>query len=83
MEATPEAINSYRHARWKVILVKGLIESHKACSHKGSPSWYSEQAELLNRLQMAEQELHRFPAHWAATYGDQGSVAGEDLRGEN
>lgn len=68
MEPTPERIQDFRHARWKVKFTAHLIALHECKENKGSVHWLQEHGEFLNRHAMAKETLSNYPKEWNDLY---------------
>jgi hypothetical protein len=49
--------NNLDHARWRVRFVRSLLDVHQHCVDTTREEWWIEEANLLQRLAAAEEEL--------------------------
>jgi hypothetical protein len=68
MDPTPENIEAFQHARWRVRFTSHLIALHEGLSEKSSKHWVEEHEEYLKRRSLANEQLATFPREWDALY---------------
>jgi hypothetical protein len=49
--------DNLEHARWRVRFVRSLLDVHQHCVDTTREQWWIEEADLLQRLAAAEEEL--------------------------
>lgn len=49
--------DNLEHARWRVRFVRSLLDAHQYCMDATRNEWWIEEADLLQRLAAAEDEL--------------------------
>jgi hypothetical protein len=57
MDATSHLKSNLEHAQWRVRFVRSLLDVHQHCVDTTNESWWLEEANLLQRLAAAEEEL--------------------------
>ena len=68
MDTTPENIEAFKHARWRVRFTAHLIALHEAISDQDSDHWREEHEEYLKRHAVAKEHLATFPREWDGLY---------------
>ncbi|RBP47759.1 hypothetical protein DES53_101558 [Roseimicrobium gellanilyticum] len=68
MEPTPENIQAFRQARWRVRFSAHLIALHEGMSDRESIYWCDEREEYLTRHAHAKQSFAIFPREWSRLY---------------
>ena len=57
MDATLHQQTNLEHAQWRVRFVRSLLDTHQHCVDTHSKGWWLKEAELLQRLAAAEDDL--------------------------
>lgn len=68
MEPTPENIQAFKHARWRVRFTGRLIALNEGLSSRDTQGRGEERVEYENRHLRAKQELAAYPTDWGCLY---------------
>ncbi len=50
-------LDNLAHAHWRVKFLKRLLDVHRACANRTNTEWLLEEANLLQRIAAADDEL--------------------------
>jgi hypothetical protein len=57
MDSATHLQGKLEHAQWRVRFARSLLDVHQHCVDTTNESWWLEEADLLQRLASAEEEL--------------------------